>query len=55
MWAILQPDGEMVIGTDFESEADAWRVATGWGDNEEIETRKREGWKAVRAAVIISL
>ena len=55
MWAILKPDGEMVIGTDFESEDDAWRIATGWGDEEEIEQRKREGWKAVRAAVIISL
>ena len=55
MWAILKPDGEMVIGTDFESEADVWRIATGWGGEEEIEQRKREGWKAVRAVVIISL
>jgi hypothetical protein len=55
MWAILEAGGEMVISTDFESEADAWRIATGWGDDEEIEARKREGWRAVRAVVIIPL
>ena len=54
MWAILKPDGEMVIGTDFESEDDAWRIATGWGDEEEIEQRNREGWKAVRAVVVVN-
>lgn len=54
MWAILKPDGEMVIGTDFRSEADAWRVATGWGGSEEIEQCKREGWRCVNVVVLVA-
>ena len=54
MRAILKPDGEMVIGTDLWTEADAWRIATGWGSSEEIEQRKREGWRCVNVVVLVA-
>ncbi len=43
----------MVIGTDFETEADVWRIATGWSDDEKIEQREQEDWLVVRAVVIV--
>ena len=54
MRAILKPDGEMVIGTDICTEADAWRIATGWGGSEEIEQRRREGWRCVNVVVLVA-
>ena len=53
MLAILKPNGEMVIGTDLCTEADAWRIATGWGGSEEIEQRQREGWRCVNVVVLV--
>jgi len=51
MWAIIFPTGYIVTGSDLQSEADAWRVALGWPDTEEIEAQKKRGTRAVLATL----
>jgi hypothetical protein len=43
MWAVVMVDGSIVTGSDFRNEADAWRVALGWPDEEEIAEAKKRG------------
>lgn len=52
-WAIIKPNGDILLDSTFEYEADAWRVALGWPDDQEIEEAKKNGFRAVFASVIV--
>ena len=49
MWAVVFPDGHIVTGSDFKTEADAWRIALGWPGQEEINAAMKRGVFAVFA------
>ena len=49
MWAVVFPDGHIVTGSDFKTEADAWRIALGWPVQEEIDAAMKRGVFAVKA------
>jgi hypothetical protein len=51
-WAIIDPEGHIHVDSTLETEERAWEVALGWPSQEEIEGRKKEGWKAVIVTVI---
>jgi len=52
-WAIVKPDGEILLDSEFKSEADAWKICLGWPGDGEIEEAKINGYRAVLATVII--
>jgi hypothetical protein len=51
-WAIIDPEGQVHIDSSLETEERNWEVALGWPPQEEIDGRKKEGWKAVKVTVI---
>jgi hypothetical protein len=52
-WAIVKPDGEILLDSEFKNEADAWQIVLGWPGDGEIEEAKKNGYRAVLATVII--
>ena len=50
-WAIVWPNGKVLVDTTFDSEAMAWQVALGWPDDEEIAHAKSNGVKAMRVRI----
>jgi hypothetical protein len=51
-YGIYDPDGALVhVDINGENERDAWFIYCGWPDDEEIESRKKSGYKCVRVAV----
>jgi hypothetical protein len=51
-WAIIKPDGHIVLDSTFDSEARAWQVVLGWPPEEEIEHAKKTGCIAKRVTCI---
>jgi hypothetical protein len=49
-WVVVTPAGVRWLGHAAD-EADAWQVALGWPDAEEIAEHKRAGWYAAEATV----
>ena len=49
-WVVVAPDGVDWLG-HAKNERDAWTVALGWGDDEDIELYKQAGWYAAPATV----
>lgn len=45
IFAYTAPNGRLSGIIDAESLDDAWVIATGWGDQEDIEQRQRQGWR----------
>ena len=52
VWSVISPTGEIKVDSHSQSEDDAWRIALGWPDAEEIERAKKEGWIAKTVLVI---
>jgi hypothetical protein len=52
MWAVIFPDGEICTGSDMKNEADAWEIALGWPDAQEIEDAKKSGVYAAKARLL---
>lgn len=52
-WAIIKPNGDILLDSNFADEAQAWQVALGWPSDDEIEIAKKEGYRAVFAAVVV--
>lgn len=44
VFAYVDPRGRLAAVIDAETIEDAWIIATGWGDQQEIAERKKEGW-----------
>jgi hypothetical protein len=53
VWGVVSPSGEINVDSHFKSESDAWRIALGWPDEEDIERAKKEGWIAKKVLVIV--
>ena len=51
VWAVIYPEGRILADSDFETERDAWEVALGWPDTQEIDDAKRAGYRAVELLV----
>lgn len=49
-WVVVAPGGVHWLG-HAASEQDAWTVALGWPDKEEIDEAKARGWYAAQATV----
>ena len=45
IFAYTTPNGRLCAIIDAESMDDAWVIATGWGDQEDIRQRRAQGWK----------
>lgn len=52
VWAIINPNGDLLADSTFVDESQAWQIALGWPGPEEIEQAKRDGWVAQQIAVI---
>lgn len=53
-WAIIYPNGEVLVDTKWASEEHAWQTALGWPDLEEIEDAKAKGYKCVRVTILMA-
>lgn len=51
MWAIVFPNGQIVTGSECQTEDDAWWIALGWPSPEDVEDAKRTGAFAVKATL----
>ena len=49
-WVVVAPSGVHWLG-QASDEAQAWTVALGWPDDEEVAEHKRDGWYAAQATV----
>ena len=52
-WAIIKPNGDILLDSDFKDEAQAWQIALGFPSGEEIEEAKARGYRSAFAAVVI--
>lgn len=52
-WAIVKPDGAILLDSEFASEDQAWQIVLGWPSDSEIEHAKKSGYRAVFATVVI--
>ena len=50
-WAYVSPHGKVLADLDFNFEHDAWYVALGWPDNEEIQAAKQRGARVIRVRI----
>lgn len=50
-WAVIWPDGRVLVDSTFRDEAHAWTVALGWPDAEEIAEAKKKGVKVKKIFV----
>ena len=53
-WGWIRPDGSFVVDSSLTSESDAWQIALGWPDKDEIEAAKCAGWQVRRFYVSTS-
>lgn len=53
VWAYIEPDGRILADTHFKDEADTWKIALGWPDDEEIEEAKRRGCRVELVGIAI--
>lgn len=51
VWAFVRPDGRILADSDFRDEAHVWRIGLGWPDKEEIETAKKDGYRAEQVEI----
>lgn len=51
-WALIKPDGHILLDSQFETDADAWQIGLGWPREDEIEDAKKRGYRVVRVSVI---
>ena len=51
-WCVIRPDGSVLVDSHFKNEANAWQVALGWPDDEEIEEAKAKGYRAAVVTII---
>ena len=51
-WCVIRPDGSVLVDSHFKNEANAWQVALGWPDDEEIEEAKTKGYRAAVVTII---
>ena len=51
-WGVIRPDGSVLVDSHFKNEANAWQVALGWPDDEEIEEAKAKGYRAEFMTVV---
>lgn len=49
IWAVVFSDGRIIAESDFENEEEAWRIALGWPDQDEIDEAKKRGAFCVKA------
>ncbi|MDD5688511.1 MAG: hypothetical protein PHE88_11850 [Elusimicrobia bacterium] len=52
-WAIIKPNGDILLDSDFANESHAWQIALGWPSDDEIAEAKNNGYRAVFAAVVV--
>lgn len=52
-WAIIKPNGDILLDSSFANEAHAWQIALGWPSDQEIDEAKKNGYRAVFAAVVV--
>ena len=52
-WAFIRPDGSYLVDSSFFDEKQAWMIGLGWPTPDEIEHRKKEGYKVKRIKVYI--
>ena len=50
-WAIIRPNGDVVLDSAFKTARDAWEVVLGWPAEDEIDAAKAEGYRVVFASV----
>ncbi len=51
-WAVIEPEGRILVDSNFETAADAWRTGLGWPDHAEIEDAKKRGYQVERVSIV---
>lgn len=52
-WAIIKPDGDIVLDSAFSDEKTAWEVVLGYPHEDEIREAKCKGYRAIFASVVV--
>jgi len=52
-WAIIKPNGDIVLDSSFKNEKMAWEIVLGYPTEDEIDAAKKSGYKSVFAAVVV--
>lgn len=50
-WCIVRNDGSLLADSTFATEDHAWKITLGWPSPDEIESAKKEGYRAVKVRI----